>query len=120
MSPDDTFVMAVDRALKSADVRTSIRQMHAEGYPLIKMVEALGLEEDMPQQVRDVLENLAPSVVAGIREATLEMLDGAEHAMPLKCMVTNAQLKSGQPIVVDVRPDEGQLTICVDPSTRVS
>ena len=115
MSPDDTFVMAVNRALENEDVRASIRQMHAENYPLVKMVEALGLEEDMPKRVRDILEGLPESVVIGIREATLQMLGGTEYAMPVDCMVTNSQVKSGLPLVVEVATDKGRLTIRVAP-----
>ncbi len=87
--------------------------MHAEGYPLVKMVDALGLEDDMSAQIRKILEDLSPEVVADIREAILVMLDGTEYEIPLDCTVTDAELDHGDPVHVEVEPEEGRPTIHV-------
>jgi hypothetical protein len=115
MSPDETFVMAVNRALADPDVRATIGQMHAEGYPLVKMVEALGLEDDMPTRIREVLEGLPSGVVEGIRAATLQMLKGPVFAMPLSCKITNKDLESGVLVDVNVKSEPEGLTIHVGP-----
>ena len=89
--------------------------MHAEGYPLVKMVEALGLEDDMTARIREILNGLAPDVVEGIRQATLEMLDSTEYMMPLDCTVTDSELDQGVPVEVEVLPEDGVDTIHVRP-----
>jgi hypothetical protein len=115
MSPGDSFVSAVNAALADPDVRASIRQMHAQGYPLVKMVEDLGLEDDMTLRIRQILEDLPPDVVAGIRQATLQMLDGTEYEMPLSCMVSDHELESGVPIEVEVETTQDRPTILIRP-----
>ena len=75
MLPANALLMARNRGLADKDFRESVRQMHNEGYPLVKMVEALGLDDDMTERTRQILDELAPDVVEGIRRATLEMLD---------------------------------------------
>ena len=116
MSPSDSFVSAVNAALADPNVRASIRQMHAQDYPLVRMVEDLGLEDDMTTRIRQILEGLPANVVEDIRQATLKMLDGTDYQMPLNCMVTNQGLESGTPVVVDVESVDGRPTICVRPS----
>src|SRR6185369_13233377 len=98
MLPSNPLVMAANKGLASPDFRESVRQMHAEGYPLVKMVEALGLEEDMTKRIREILDQLPADVVEGIRKATLEMLDSTEYEMPLDCTVTDAELEAGIPV----------------------
>jgi ABC-type thiamine transport system substrate-binding protein len=115
MLPSNALVMAANKALASPDFRESVRQMHAEGYPLVKMVDALGLEEDMTKRIRQILEDLPADVVEGIRKATLEMLDSADYVMPLDCTVTDKELEEGIPVDVEVAPESGVDTIHVRP-----
>src|SRR6185437_5111514 len=86
--PGVAIVIAANAALGDPTFRDSARKMHAEGYRLVKMVDALGLEDDLTAEIRGILDGLDPEVVAGIRKATLDMLDGTEYAMPLDCNVT--------------------------------
>jgi hypothetical protein len=86
------------------------------------MVETLGLEEDMTEAIRNIVGGLSPSVVAGIRQATLDMLDRAdavanpEYKMPLECEVSKQNLDSGAPVKVAVEDLKGVQTIYVRPS----
>ena len=89
--------------------------MHAEGYPLVDMVEALGLEDDMTKRIREILVDLPDDVVDGIRKATLEMLDSTDYVMPLDCTVTDAELNEGIPVDVEVLPEHGNGHIHVRP-----
>jgi len=113
MSPGEALVLAANAALRDSNVRASIREMHAQKYPLVRMVEALGLEDDLTKEIRQVLESLPPEVVEGIRKATLQMLDGPPdlYAMPLECEVSYSQLTSGVPTQVEVTPENGRLTL---------
>lgn len=113
--PSNPLVMATNQALANPDFRASVRQMHAEGYPLVKMVEALGLEDDMTVRIRDILDGLAPDVVQGIRDATLAMLDSGDYVMPIDCTVTDEELNDGVPVDVEVLPESGIETIHVRP-----
>jgi hypothetical protein len=115
MLPSNALVMATNKALASKDFRDSVREMHAEGYPLVKMVEALGLEDDMTARIREILEQLPDEVVGEIRQATLEMLDSGDYTMPLDCTVTDAELQDGIPVDVEVLPEDGKETIHVRP-----
>ena len=117
MVPSNALVMAANTALANKDFRDSVRQMHAAGYPLTDMVEALGLEEEMTTRIREILNNLPPDVVAGIRDATLKMLDSGNYVMPLECSVTDPQLDAGIPVGVEVGPVQGTETIHVRPMT---
>jgi hypothetical protein len=116
MVPSNPLVMAANTALANKDFRDSVRQMHAAGYPLVDMVETLGLEEDMTQRIRQILVDLPDDVVAGIRRATLEMLDSGNFVMPLECAVTDAELEAGSPVDVEVTPEQGIETIRIRPS----
>jgi hypothetical protein len=118
MMPSNALVMATNKSLASKDFRESVRQMHAEGYPLVKMVEALGLEEDMSARIREILDELPDEVVAEIRQATLEMLDSGDYVMPLDCNVTDAELQEGIPVDVEVLPEDGKETIHVRPALQ--
>lgn len=113
MSAGDSLVSAINAALADPNVRASIRQMHAQGYPLVKMVQDLGLEDEMTPRIRQILEELSPIVVEDIRQATVEMLDGTHYQMPLNCMIASQGLESGTPVEVNVAPVDGRQTICV-------
>lgn len=114
--PTNALVMAANKSLADKDFRESVRQMHAEQYPLVDMVDALGLEEDMSARIRQILEGLSDDVVEGIRKATLEMLDSKDYVMPLDCNVTDAELEKGIPVDVEVLPEDGKQTIHVRPT----
>ena len=114
MTPNEVLLMAANAALADPTFRESIRQMHAGGYPLVQMVEALGLDDEMSARIRQILEELPPDVVAGIREATLEMLNGTNYVMPVICTVPETALD--QPVAVDVSPENGTPTIHVRPA----
>lgn len=107
------LVLAANAALADPNVRESVRQMHADGYGLVQMVGALGLDDEMSDRIRQIVEELSQSVVDGIRQATVAMLDTSEFAMPLDCRVTEAQITSGAPVEVDVSPENGKPTIRV-------
>ena len=113
--PSNSLVMAANAALQDPNFRASVRQMHAERYPLVKMVEALGLEDDMTPQIKKILEELPDHVVHGIRRATLQMFDSSIFSMPLDCMVTDAELAAGSPVEVEVLSEQHQPTIHVRP-----
>jgi hypothetical protein len=112
LSPgEEELLIAADAALADPNFRASVRQMHAEGYPLVQMVVALGLDDDMSDRIRQILEGLPGDAVAGIRAATLAMLDGDEYHMPVVCTVAASEL--GQPVSVEVSPEKGVPTIHV-------
>jgi hypothetical protein len=111
MPPGDALVIAANAALADPNVRESVRQMHADGYGLVQMVEALGLDDEMSDRVREIVAALPQNVVDGIREATLAMLETREFAMPLECRVTEAQMLTRDPVEVDVSRENGKPTI---------
>jgi hypothetical protein len=76
------FAIAVSSQLGDKHFRDSLRDMHHERYPLVKMVEALGLDDDVSPAIREMLEQLSPDVVDSIRTATLAMLDRVECTPP--------------------------------------
>jgi hypothetical protein len=121
MAPGEALVLAANKALQNADVRASIRDMHAQKYPLIRMVEALGLEDDLTKEIRKALEDLPPNVVEGIRQATLQMLDdpSEQYTMPLDCDVSNDQLGSGISAHLETDPVNGRLTIAINSRASV-
>lgn len=114
MSPSNALLRAANVALADPNVRESIKQMHAGGYPLVQMVEALGLDDDLTARIRRILEELPPDVVAGIRAATLEMLNTANYVMPVTCTIPDSALD--QPVAVEVAPESGTPTIHVRPA----
>ena len=113
MPPGDDLVIAANAALTDPNVRESVRQMHADGYGLVQMVEALGLDDEMSDRVRQIVEELPQKVVDGIRAATLAMLETTEFALPLDCSVTAAQMLSRDPVEVDISQENGSPTIRV-------
>ena len=114
MPPADALVLAANVALADPNVQLTVRQMHQEdGVPLVQMVEALGLDDDMSDRIREIVEQLPPDVVAGIRQATLTMLDADQDQLPVDCSVTQDELASGTPVTVDVVATQGPATIRV-------
>ena len=114
MSPNNVLLIAANAALSDPNFRESVKQMHAGGYPLVQMVEALGLDDEMSDRIRQILEELPPDVVAGIRAATLDMLEGTNFVMPVICTVPDSGL--AQPVAVEVSPENGTPTIHVHPA----
>jgi hypothetical protein len=117
MPPGDALVSAANAALADPNVRESVKQMHAEGYGLVQMVEALGLDDDMSGPIRRILEGLSPEAVTGIREAMLAMLATDAPEMPLDCAVTKSDLDAGVRVQVGVAPVKGTPTIQVRRAT---
>jgi len=109
--PEEELLIAANAALADPNFRASVKQMHAEGYPLVEMVGALGLDDDMSDRIRRILESLPDDVVAGIRTATLAMLEGTTYEMPVLCTVPASALD--QPVSVEVSPENGRPTIHV-------
>jgi hypothetical protein len=116
--PNNALVMAANKALADPNFRDAVRQMHAQGYPLTKMVEDLGLEDDMTARIREILETLPPETVDEIRSATLEMLDSKSYVLPLDCTVTDAELDAGIPVDVEVDIEKDTKTIHVRPASQ--
>jgi hypothetical protein len=116
MPPGLELVQAANAALADPTVRDAVREMHEAGAPLVQMVEALGLDDDMTTRVRVIVAELSPPVVAGIRQATVAMLDAGGGNLPIDCTVTVAQLDDGIPVTVDVQPEAGVQTIRVRPT----
>src|SRR6476660_3717895 len=114
MSPNNVLLIAANAALADPNFRESVKEMHAGGYPLVQMVEALGLDDEMNDRIRQILEQLSPDVVAGIRAATLDMLQGRNFVMPVICTVPDSGL--AQPVAVEVSPENGTPTIHVHPA----
>jgi hypothetical protein len=115
MSPaDDELLIAANAAFADPNFRASVKQMHAEGYSLVRMVEALGLDGDMTARIRQILESLSDDAVAGIRAATLAMLDSGDYVLPVICTVPASDLD--QPVSVEVSPEKGTPTIHVRPA----
>jgi hypothetical protein len=109
--PLNALVIAGNQALGDPNFRASLREMHETKVPLVQIVENLGLDGDMSPQVRQVLENLGPDVVEGIRQAMLDMLDRQDQTMPLDCTVTQQQLDAGTPVVVQVVTEDNKRTV---------
>ena len=112
--PGDTIVQAANKSFQEdANFRESVRQMHAAGYPLMKMVRDLGLDGEMTDELQHVIENLPPDVVEGIRQATLAMLDSGNYELPLDCTVHSDDLPDGVAVNVAVAPEADVQTIVV-------
>ena len=79
IDPSDALAIAVTSQLGDKHFRASLRKMHEEGYPLVRIIDDLGLEEEVSPALRATLENLGPSEIAAIRKATFELLDREEH-----------------------------------------
>jgi hypothetical protein len=119
MTPSDPLVKAVNAGLADPNFRASVRQMNEENYPFLKMIDALGLEDDLSYRISQIVATLSPETVLAIRQATLEMLDRDEQVMPLDCGVNKIDLSEGTPIEVNVAQLDGKPTIRVRSSTSV-
>jgi hypothetical protein len=116
MPPSDPIVLAANGALADPQVREAVREMHRADTPLLQMVDALGLDDDMSARIRDIVAGLSPDVVTGIRDATVALLDGGGAVLPVDCSVSPAQLDGGTPVTVDVTDEGGTATIRVRPT----
>ena len=116
MAPPTQLVTTANAALADPAIRASVRELHAQGAPLVDMVMALGLGASMTAQMRAVVESLPADAVEGIRSATLAMLDRGEQAMPLDCTITDDQVNQGVTVVVAI-VDETVPTIRVRQTT---
>jgi len=70
MSPNNVLLMAANAALADPNFRESVRQMHAGGYPLVQMVEALGLDDEMSDRIRQILDELPPDFAGSVKSLT--------------------------------------------------
>jgi hypothetical protein len=104
-------VVQTNAALADPANRERVRQMHAQGLPLVDMVEALGLDASLTPELREIISNLSPDVVESIRQATLEMLDRGENAMPLDCLVSDADIAGGVEVGVVTSSSRQQIQI---------
>jgi hypothetical protein len=102
MSPGGGLITLINDRLPDESFRRQIRELHAQGAPLLAMVETLGLAGEMSPAVRDVVVALSPDDIAGIRQATLEMLDRAENQMPVDCDLSQRSIDDGLPVTVTV------------------
>jgi hypothetical protein len=112
---EEELLIAANAAMADPNFRASVRQMHAEGYPLVDMVSALGLDDDLSDRVRRILESMSDDEVAAIRAAILTMLDGDDYTMPVVCTVAKSDLD--KPVSVSVTPEKGTPTIYVRSAT---
>jgi hypothetical protein len=110
------LVVATDGALADPDVQAQVRQMHADDTPLLDMVDALGLGDFMTDEIRAVLQDLSPDVVAGIRQATLDALDAGRTEMPLDCDISEDEVNNGVDVQVDVVQSAEGPTIQIRPA----
>lgn len=114
MDPGGGLITLVNRRLADDEAfRQQIRELHARQAPLIEMVEALGLEDQMSDAVRKIVAALGPVEVEGIRKATLEMLDRAGNQMPVNCNLSQSEIDGGAPVAVAVVDEGGVETILV-------
>ena len=107
MAMSSEHVEKTNDALADPANRERVREMHAQGVPLVDMVEQLGLGSTLTPELRAIITGLAPDVVEGIRQATLEMLDRGESAMPLDCQVSDDDIAGGVQVAV-VQSSSGQ------------
>jgi len=110
--PHNQMLQAVNRALLDPEIRESIRRMFSEGYPFIRMVEDLGLEDDMTANIRELIEQLPADTVGEIRSAVLDSLDRGEYRIPVHCTGDSWELQASH-ADVDVIFDNGRATILV-------
>jgi hypothetical protein len=102
MSPGGGLLTAINSRLQLTTFRDQIRTLHAAEAPLLEMVDALDLAPEMSPAVRAVVAALDDATVAGIRQATLDMLNRAENEMPVDCNMTEAEIDAGQRVGVSV------------------
>lgn len=107
------LVQAANAGFADPQFRETVREMHRQEYPLARMVTDLGLDDDLTDDIRAVLDSLSPEVVAKIRAATLAMLDRDEQELPLDCTIAPDELRARVPVMVDVADVGGTGTIQV-------
>jgi hypothetical protein len=107
MAISSEHVVRTNAVLADPANQERVREMHAQGVPLVEMTEQLGLGSTLTPELRAIITGLAPEVVEGIRQATLEMLDRGESAMPLDCQVSDADIAGGVVVGV-VQASSGQ------------
>ena len=112
MAPGDDLVKAANQALADPNVRAKVRQLHAEGAPLSKLIDEIGLNGKVPEPIRRILDSLPAPTLAGIRQATLQMLDSTTYEMPLACTASQEEIKSGS-VSISVVLDQGRSVIQV-------
>jgi hypothetical protein len=110
------LVLAANAGFSDPSFRETVREMHRQEYPLVRMVADLGLDDELTPEIRAVLESLSPEVVADIRAATVAMLDREEEQLPLACEVQPDALRTGTPLTVQVTEVAGSATIQVTPT----
>lgn len=110
---ETALVLAANAAFADPEFRETVRAMHRQEYPLVRMVTDLGLDDELTDDIRAVLDSLSPEVVAEIRAATLAMLDRDEQQLPLACAVQPDELRAGVPVKVEVTKVAGSDTIQV-------
>jgi hypothetical protein len=113
MNSGGGLITAVNQRFADEGFRDRVRTMHASQTPLLEMVETLGLGGEMSDAVRQIVEDLSPDVVEGIRQATLEMLDAATRVMPVDCNLSQTEIDRGAAVDVSVVDEENQRTILV-------
>jgi len=115
VTPPDPLYQAVTAALADPATRDSVRQMYADGYSLLQMVQALGLDDDMSARVQAIVAGIPDDVVSAIRQLTLDVLANDGNVLPLNCTMTEAQLQATTPAVT-VQTIDGTATIMVQPA----
>jgi hypothetical protein len=114
VNPGGGLITLVNAQLRTEpDFVQRIRDMHAAEMPLLDMVDQLGLARDMSDPVRAIVQQLSPSDVVAIRRATLDMLDRAEHLMPVDCNLSQTAIDDGTPVNVAVVDEAGRAMIQV-------
>lgn len=98
------LVAAANAGFSDPQFRETVREMHRQKYPLVRMVTDLGLGDDLTDNLRQVIESLSPEVVEEIRATTLAMLDRREQQLPLDCELTKDEVDAGVPVTVAVTP----------------
>jgi hypothetical protein len=98
------LVAAANAGFADPQFRETVREMHRQKYSLVRMVTDLGLDDDLTDNLRQVIENLSPDVVEEIRATTLAMLDRREQELPLDCELTREEVDAGAPVTVAVTP----------------
>jgi len=115
MTPGDTLYQAATTALADAAVRAKVKQMYDDGYSLLQMVEALGLDDDMSARVKSIIEQIPDAVVAQIRQLTLAVIGGNGNVLPLDCTLSAPELETTD-VAVSVQDVGGTQTIVVQAS----
>jgi len=109
--PNNPLVVAANALVKKPATQQRIRDLYAQNKSLVEMVDDLGLQPYLTDELRQLLTNLTPDVVDGIRSATFAMFANGGKSLPLNCDVTDADLADHVPVVVSVDQINGQPVI---------